>query len=43
MQPVQNLRSIFPRKLHYQLAAVFSLLFAGFIALYTWYAAKEQY
>ena len=49
MRPVPNLRSmnlraIFPRKLHYQLAAVFSLLFASFIVLYTLYTtANEQY
>ncbi len=43
MRPAPNLRSIFPRKLHYQLAAVFSLLFASFIALYTLYTANEQY
>ncbi|MDB5800186.1 MAG: hybrid sensor histidine kinase/response regulator [Rhodocyclales bacterium] len=43
MRSAPNLRSLFPRKLHYQLAAVFSLLFASFIVLYTFYTANEQY
>ena len=37
------MNSLLPRKLHYQLAALFSLLFAAFIAAYTLYAAGEQY
>jgi PAS domain S-box-containing protein len=43
MRPSLALRSLFPRKLHYQLAVVFSLLFASFIVLYTLYTANEQY
>ncbi|HSD39321.1 MAG TPA: PAS domain S-box protein [Rhodocyclaceae bacterium] len=43
MRSTLTLRSLFPRKLHYQLAMVFSLLFASFIVLYTLYTANEQY
>ncbi|MEC5386116.1 PAS domain S-box protein [Uliginosibacterium sp. H3] len=43
MRSTLRLRSLFPRKLHFQLAVVFSLLFASFIVLYTLYTANEQY
>ncbi|MDB5813147.1 MAG: hybrid sensor histidine kinase/response regulator [Rhodocyclales bacterium] len=43
MRRIPNLRSFFPRKLLYQLAAVFSVLFAGFIVLYILYTANAQY
>ncbi|MFT3736230.1 MAG: ATP-binding protein [Rhodocyclaceae bacterium] len=39
----KSLRTLFPQKLQYQLAALFSLLFAVFILAYTTLTAGEQY